>query len=164
MTKKSQSDMGYLLQSLTAHVRAILPCQYHKLLDSWMDAAELQLSTKDQGQGLTLGMMEYDAELSLERFPFCEFDPAILLAAVMAWLQTHDSFREDYGLDDPVFKVEPVSDRLANIEIDLSFIEPVSIVPDEHGLIEYQGSKYTVANYEIWTAKYFSLSVQRDQH
>ena len=162
MSQSSQSEMGYLLQALTAHVKSILPRKYHSLLESWMDGAELQNTPKDQGLGITLGMMEYDAELSLERFPFCDFDPAILLAAVMAWLQTHDCFREDYGLSDPVFKVEPISDRLANIEIDLSFIEPISVVPDESGLIQYQGEKYTIAKYEVWTANFFTLSVSLD--
>lgn len=158
---KGQSEMGYLLQTLTAHLLTVIPKNCHSLLESWMDGAELQLTPKHQGLGVDLGMMEYEAVISIERFPFREFEPAIVMASVMAWLQSNDPYREPYELEDPRFKVEPESDKTANVEIDIQFIEPVTLVEEAKGVIHWHGKQYNLAEYEVWVAERFTLDLKR---
>lgn len=148
-----QSEMGYLLQALTEHLLKVVPEKCHKTFDSWMDTAELRLEPRDEGFGQQLGLMDYEAVLSLSEFPFRESDPAVVLASVMAWLQDNDPFREKYELDDPTFEVEPESENVANVEINIHFIEPVTVVEDEKGQIDWQGKKYSISSYEVWIAE-----------
>lgn len=154
---KGQSEMGYLLQALTAHLLSIVPSKCRKFVDSWMDTAELKLEPKNEGYGMQLGMMGYEAVISFESFPFREFDPAIVLAGMMAWLQDNDPFRDKYNLENPTFDVEPESDTVANVEINIHFIEPVTVVEEEQGAITWREKKYNISSYEVWTAEKLKL-------
>lgn len=151
--------MGYLLQTLTAHLLTVLPKKCHKLVESWMDGAELQLTPKHHGLGFDLGLMEYEAVVSIERFPFREVNPAIVMASVMAWLQDNDPYRERYELDDPQFDVEPESEQVATVEIQLQFIEPITVIAKTDGPIAWRGKQYDIAPYDVWVAERFAMDV-----
>lgn len=157
---RGQSEMGYLLQALTAHLLTIVPKKCHKLIESWMDESEIRPEPKDEGWGMQLGLMSYEAIISIESFPFREFDSAIIVASVAAWIQDNDPFREKYSLDDPAFDVEPLGESVANIEFKISFIEPITVVEDENGNIPWRGKKYNISSYEVWTAEKLKLDFE----
>lgn len=145
---------GYYLKGITAAIQALLPAKLHQNFDSWMEDLEMNLIPKHQGLGRDIGYLSYKAVLSFERFPFKQFAPEIVLASVMAWLMDHDKHREDFELSDPSADVEPEDNKTAEMTIEVDFKEPLMVVEDEHGLILWEGKRWTVAPYEIWVAEH----------
>lgn len=159
-----QSEMGYLLQALTQHLLTVIPKNCHDDVESWMDGAELQLNPINRGKGLQLGLMEYESVISIENLPFRKFNPAIIMASVMAWLQDNDCFRADKELEDPTFEVEPVSDALANVELQIQFIEPITVIEKEDGEILWRNKRYQIAPYEVWFAENLVVTAKGTRH
>lgn len=162
VTKEPQAQLGYMLQALNEKLVSIVPKKCHKDMKCWMEDVELKLAPKHHGHGLDIGRMEYTAVFSFERFPFNEFNPAIVYAVVMGWLQDHDSLREQFELDDPISDVEPDSDTTAIMTIEIDFVEPISVVESPNGLIEWRSKRYELAPYEIWIAEHCTLLVGND--
>ena len=150
----SQTSAGYYLQGLVQHLNNVLPERQHKHIECWMEDLELMLGSKNQGHGADIGYISYNASFSFERFPFKEIDPAIVMANVIAWIEDNDQHREVYELNDPRFDVEPSSDSTVEMTLEIEFIEPLMVVPDERGQIIWQGKQWALAPYEIWTAKH----------
>lgn len=157
---REQQAQGYFLQGLHAELLRVLPAKCHKRLDSWMENGTIKLEPKDMGPtGMNLAWLTYQAVFTLEQLPFRELDPAILLAAVAAWVQEHDAFREQYELPDPEYAVTPNDEQTADLEIQLPFAEPLRLIPHEQGLIQWGGERWNVAPYEIWVAEQIDLNV-----
>ena len=153
------SGQGYYLKALTAAIKDALPEKCRRGLDSWMENGTIQLCPKDQGQGVDVGRLQYDAVIYIERLPFRETDPATVLAIVAGWLQDHDDEREGLELPDPTYAVTPDDDNTADLEITVTFSEPLRLLPDVNGPVRYDGQRYTVAPYEIWVAEHGELTV-----
>ena len=85
-----------------------------------------------------------------------QIDPA---AAVAAWVQEHDEFREQFDLGDPEYAVTPNDEKTADLEIQLPFTEPLRLVEHERGPINWDGKRWNVAPYDIWVADHIDLNV-----
>jgi len=148
----SQTSAGYYLQGLVQHLNSVIPQRQHKNIECWMEDVELIIGSKNQGHGADIGFLSYTASWSFERFPFKELDPAVVMANVIAWLEDNDQHRDIYELNDPNFDVEAESDTTVTMTLDVEFIEPIMVVPEPDGDILWQGQKWALAPYEIWTA------------
>lgn len=153
MTMQSQGRNGYKLQQLTKHIKSVLGEQLESCMESWMEELSLELTPKNNGLGMDIGVMTYQAVFSFERFPFKQQDPALVMASVMAWLQDNDPERERFELAPPAVDVEPESDSEVIMTIEVPFREAISVVKDENGPLLWKGKRYKLADYEIWLAK-----------
>ncbi|MGL6369390.1 phage tail protein [Aeromonas hydrophila] len=141
------------LAALHRELHRILPAKLHAQLDSWMESGTIELSPKDQGPGGTVvGYASYTAVFSIEDLPFRQFPPQLLLAAVATWVQEHDETRDEQGLDDPTYTVTPIDEQVADMEISLPFREPLTVVADPDGPLNWQGQRWNVGPYEVWVA------------
>lgn len=155
-----QRIQGALLQGLHAELLRVLPAKCQRLLDSWMESGQVRLTPKDKGDaGVDVAWLEYQAVFSLEGLPFREFDPAILLAVVAAWVQEHDAYRERFDLGDPHYVVVPANEHAADVEIELPFIEPLSLVRSPTGPVHYAGQTWAVASATPEFAEHITLHV-----
>lgn len=162
MSIEPQSKKGYYLQGVTQRLYQVLPKKLHDHMDAWMTEITPVTGAKSYGSGgMTLYWMKYTAVFDFERFPFTEFDPQVLFANVMAWLYDHDLYRDDHGLDSPTFDNEAETDRTSTVSIEIEFIEPVDIVLDPQGVIDYMGQKWTLAPHKEWAAEHGDIAVGR---
>ncbi|MND74081.1 P2 phage tail completion protein R (GpR) [compost metagenome] len=154
------ASQGYYLQALHQALTEAMPSKIRGQLDSWMENGSMRLEPKDMGPtGAILGYLSYQAVYTIEALPFRECDPAVLLAAVMAWLQDHDLEREQQELPDPEFSIEPNDEHSADLDLQIAFVEPLRLVPDAQGPIHWGGQRWAVLPYEIWVAESALLQV-----
>ncbi|MGU5716554.1 phage tail protein [Aeromonas taiwanensis] len=155
-----QQAQGYFLQALHAELLRVLPGKCHKRLDSWMENGTIKLEPRNMGPtGVDVAWLTYQAVFTIEQLPFRELDPAILLAAVAAWVQEHDDFREQLDLPDPEYAVTPNDEQTADLEIQLPFAEPLRLIEHPQGPINWLGKRWNVAPYDIWVAEHIDLNV-----
>lgn len=153
-----QYQQGYMLRRLAEYLKEKLGKGICKKMSTEMGATELQLTTKNMGtsgQGMNIMVMQYDCNITFEDFPFYKFDPAVLYALVGTWLMEHDDTRDDFDLPDPDVEIVVEDNDTAEIDFSIEFREPIMVVEDPNGLIEYRGKKYKIAPYEIWLAENF---------
>lgn len=117
-------------------------------VDSFAEQVNLDLFWKNGAKGLHMGDMRYRAVLVLERFAE---NPALLMALVGSWLETHDPDRDD--LPAPAFVIEQLDSDLADVELTLEFVEPQHLAEDPNGLIDAFGKKWGLVDFELWTAE-----------
>lgn len=160
-----QQAQGYFLQALHAELLRILPAKCHKRLDSWMENGTIKLEPKNMGPtGMDVARLSYLAVFTIEQLPFRELDPAIVLAAVAAWVQEHDAYREQSELPDPIYAVTPNDEKTADLELQIEFIEPLRLIEHPRGPINWEGKRWQVAPYDIWVAEQIDLNVAGDHH
>ncbi len=155
-----QQAQGYFLQALHAELLRVLPAKCHKRLDSWMENGTIKLEPRNMGPtGVDVAWLTYQAVFTIEQLPFRELDPAILLAAVAAWVQEHDEVRGQLDLPDPEYAVTPNDEQTADLEIQLPFAEPLRLLEHPQGPINWLGKHWNVAPYDIWVAEQIDLNV-----
>ncbi|WP_019615488.1 phage tail protein [Psychromonas ossibalaenae] len=159
----SQTDAGYYLQGLLSHLKKVTPERQHKHIECWMEDVEILVGAKNQGLGRDIGYISYSALFTFERFPFQQVDPAVIIANVMAWIMDNDQHRDEFELNDPVFDVESESETTVLMNLEIEFIEPVMVVPDDAGPIYWQDSHWSLAPYEIWTAVHGDVVIANTQ-
>lgn len=136
------------LQALTKALRAADVSD--DTLHSYVDQGELLPITKDLGHGYQVGIFKYQAVIQIDRYKGGANE---LLSFLTAWLQMNDPQREDQGLKDPDVDTELNDNDTAFVDIGIDFEEPLKIVPDENGPIDYLGGKYRVADVPIDVAE-----------
>jgi hypothetical protein len=137
------------LRALTAFLlerRLVLPEQ----LDSWAEHITLPLCWKPTDKGLHMGDVQYRAVISLERYAD---HPARLMALVGYWLELHDVNREDDDLGPPTFEIDQLDPDVADVELQLEFIEPLHLSEDETGEFEAFGKRWAFVPYDLWVAE-----------
>ncbi|WP_323931899.1 phage tail protein [Aeromonas caviae] len=155
-----QQAQGYFLQALHAELLRVLPAKCHKRLDSWMENGTIKLEPRNMGPtGVDVAWLTYQAVFTIEQLPFRELDPAILLAAVAAWVQEHDEVRGQLDLPNPEYAVTPNDEQTADLEIQLPFAEPLRLLEHPQGPINWLGKHWNVAPYDIWVAEQIDLNV-----
>lgn len=135
------------LKALTAYLigrQLVAPEQ----LDSWTEQVHLELIWKPDLQGMRLGDMKYTATVALERF---DDHPGRLMALVGSWLETHDNDRDD--LPPAVFDITMVDDDLADVDINLEFVEPQYLAEDPDGEIAAYGRTWSFIPFDLWVAE-----------
>jgi hypothetical protein len=70
----------------------------------------------------------------------------------MTWLAEHDD-RSQLSDPDPDIGVDVFDDDTAGLEISLSFEEDVFIIPDEQGMIDFLGERWSLQDPELWVAE-----------
>ncbi|MCX4187173.1 phage tail protein [Methylophaga sp. OBS4] len=118
-------------------------------IDSWAENIRFEGVCKDLGNGMVLFRQQYDAVISIERFPHTRHPVELLFGQLCAWLIDNDAEREDQGVDQPTVDADILDNHTADLDITIPFIEDVEVVPDENGLISINGQKYMLANVEI---------------
>lgn len=131
--------------------RLVLPEQ----LDSWAEQVTLPLYWKPSEKGLHMGDMRYHAVIVLERFAD---NPARLMALVASWLEVNDPNREDDGLASPVFEIDQLDPDLADVELQLDFIEPQHLSESATGEIEVFGQRWDLVPFDLWIAEQGAVS------
>ena len=124
-------------------------------LDSWAEEVSLPLFWKPSEQGLYMGDMRYRAVIVMERFGD---DPARLMALVGSWLEVNDPDRERYDLSPPTFEIDQLDPDLADIELQLDFIEPQHLAESDDGEIEAFGKRWAFVPFDLWIAEHGSVS------
>jgi hypothetical protein len=118
-------------------------------IDSWPENVRFQGVATNKGTGLVLFRQEYDAVISIERFPHTRHPAELLFGQVVAWLIDQDEERENQGVDQPSVTVDVLDDGTADLDITIPFIEDVRAVEDEAGQITLNGKTYALAGFEI---------------
>jgi hypothetical protein len=119
-------------------------------IDSWAENVTLPLYWKPTAQGLHLGDMRYRAVIQIERFAD---NPARLMALVGSWLESNDTNREDDGLPSPAFDIDQLDPDVADVELQLEFIEQQHLAEDAQGEIEAFGKRWAFVPFDLWTAE-----------
>ncbi|WP_338522421.1 phage tail protein [Pseudomonas batumici] len=143
----------YKLRALTDYLitrRLVAPEQ----LDSWAEEVSLPLFWKPTEQGLHMGDMRYRAVIVMERFGD---NPARLMALVGSWLEVNDPDRESHDLSSPTFEIDQLDPDLADIELQLDFIEPQHLAESDDGEIEAFGKRWAFVPYDLWIAEHGSV-------
>lgn len=143
------------LQQITADLEQRLPLLNVKKeqFESWQEDGTLEPGGRQETeQGVHLLDWKYRAVLCFERIPARH--AGLLLAFVQAWLDDHDPDREDRPLPAPEGQID-MDDKhnLADVEITVDFIDPVYVVEDDNGLIDWDGRKWTFGDYDLWIAE-----------
>lgn len=110
--------------------------------DSVIENARLDLSSVNQGNGMVIGYFIYDATIFIERF---SNEPALLFAHVSSWLQTNDDNRESLELEDPTIDIDNPTTKTADVEINIPFSEEISLIQDDNGDIDFNGTTWSIA-------------------
>ncbi|AZC59945.1 phage tail protein [Pseudomonas chlororaphis] len=139
------------LKNLSAFLKdrlQLMPDQF----DSWSEQVDLDLVWRESEHGLHMSNMRYRAVFSLERF---DGSPSRLMALVGSWLETHDPDRDRYGLQAPVFSIEPLDldNDLFDVNLVLEFVEPQYLAEDPDGEIEAFGRTWSFIPFDLWIAE-----------
>ena len=156
---KDQYQVGYYLKTLRGFIEFVVGPRIAKKMSAEMGAIKFDLVPKNYGAGLDILTQRYTAEFLFEGFPFKQFNPAALFANVGAWLMDNDNTRKKYVLDDPITEIIVESENTAEIGIEIDFIEPIMVVPNDAGNVLWRGQRYEIASYEVWVAKNISVDV-----
>ncbi|PMJ92854.1 phage tail protein [Vibrio sp. 10N.261.55.A7] len=152
-----QYQAGYKLRDLKAFLSQILGEKIAKLMTTEMHEIELVLSTNFMGNGsFEIMTQRYKAELYFDRFPYQDYDPAVLFANVAAWLMDNDSSREENLSELPDPEIEIVledNNKSAEVIIEVMLEEPVKVIEDPQGPIYWRGKQYRIEEHEIWIAE-----------
>ncbi|MGZ0703805.1 phage tail protein [Pseudomonas piscis] len=139
------------LKNLSAFLKdrlQLMPDQF----DSWSEQVDLDLVWRESERGLHMSNMRYRAVFNLERF---NGSPSRLMALVGSWLETHDSDRDRFGLQAPVFSIEPLDldNDLFDVDLVLEFVEPQYLAEDPDGEIEAFGKTWSFVPFDLWVAE-----------
>ncbi|BAV77756.1 prophage PSPPH06 tail protein [Pseudomonas chlororaphis subsp. aurantiaca] len=139
------------LKNLSAFLKdrlQLMPDQF----DSWSEQVDLDLVWRESERGLHMSNMRYRAVFSLERF---DGSPSRLMALVGSWLEAHDPDRDRYGLQAPVFSIEPLDldNDLFDVDLVLEFVEPQYLAEDPDGEIEAFGKTWSFIPFDLWIAE-----------
>ncbi|QTL95539.1 phage tail protein [Aeromonas jandaei] len=156
---------GYFLAALHAELVRVLPDRCARNLDSWMEGGTIRLEPKNLGPtGHVVAWLNYTAVFSLENLPFRECRTETLIAVAASWVQECDDYREHFELSEPTYTVVPNDEHTADLEIELQFCEPLHIVPDPDGPINWQGKTWSVAPFDVWIAEHITIHAGGGSH
>lgn len=155
---------GYLHKALTEVVLNALPQTLHHKLDSWMEVAGMTLSVKTEGEGLRLAELKYTSALHLEDIPFAQVDTASLFAQIAAWLADNDEARDGLSPDEQQVLIDThkVDDSKIDIDIDVMFIETLTLVPDVQGAIVLDNRRWRLDTPVLNVAEHLDVVVTPD--
>lgn len=117
--------------------------------DSWAEQVTLPLYWKPTEQGLHMGDMRYRAVIVLDSFTD---NPARLMALVGTWLEVNDPGREDDDLPPPTFEIDQQDPDVADIELQLDFIEPQHLAESDDGEFKAFGKRWALVPFDLWIA------------
>ncbi|GFM37739.1 phage tail protein [Desulfovibrio psychrotolerans] len=116
------------------------------VFNAYVDSGDLIPTGKEMGNGFEVARFRYEASIDVYQYPG---DGHHLLALVMAWLVERDTDREQQGLPDPKLVVAMLDADSADVEIAVSFEEPIELVADPAGRIPYAGKMWSVTDVPV---------------
>ncbi|GAA0427047.1 hypothetical protein GCM10008969_58280 [Pseudomonas veronii subsp. inensis] len=126
--------------------------------DSWAEQVTLTLNWKPTAQGLHMGDMRYRAVIVIARFAD---NPARLMALLGSWLEMNDPDRENEQLAAPVIEIDQLTADVADVELQLDFIEPLHLAESADGEINAFGKRWAFVPYDLWIAEQGVVSHDR---
>lgn len=138
------------LSALSRHLLS-LPGIGRDQVEAFADMGTLKLTCRDLGHGLEIGRFQYDAVISMERFP-ARLSP-LLLADLLIWLGENDPDRDRLDLSDPDIDVTLEDEQTVFVQITITFDEPICIVPDPAGPLFFEGQNWRVDDVPMDTAE-----------
>ena len=86
----------------------------------------------------------------------------LLMVLVKTWLDNNDPDRYDMDLALPEIDIDTIDNDVepqpCDVVLAVEFKDPVFIVQDENGVIEWYGKKYSFGDYDLMTAESFTLT------
>lgn len=144
------------LEALTTFIRQHLPPRVMQGFDSFMDEISFISAQRDLGEGqYQLAVMQFDALLSWERWPYRECDPKNLCALLLVWQTEQDEQPfMDAGLDRelPILDVDVIDQDTATVVVSVKLAASLSVIEDENGIIPFDGKRWRLSEPEIWFA------------
>lgn len=110
--------------------------------DYWMENGTSVPASKKVGKGMVLSRFEYDAVFDVERYAG---SADLFLALLSVWLMDNDDNRNKLELVDPAIEVHPLDDQTVDLEVTVRFSEDITVMPDDEGLILFNGNRYSIA-------------------
>lgn len=148
------------LQSLTHFLKANLPervCQVE--FTSEMD--EIQFIRAHKNLGLNQYQMmirQCDALISWGRFPYREIHPDYIPLLIDAWASEQDNELGDSNIvQEPPSMTVDVDDETAVVIVSISFSEPVVMKEDPHGIVPFDGKRWSITNTQIGYAEHAEI-------
>lgn len=121
-------------------------------IDAWMENAEgKNAGGRETEKGINAFNLSYSGLIYIEEIQKEKF--SLLIMLVQLWLLEKDDNRFDLNLASPKYQVVPIDDKKIDVEITIEFLDEFYIGKDEAGPAEYNGEKYSIDSYELWTAE-----------
>ena len=139
------------MTALRTHL-ANLGCFNAGALEAWVEDMTLKSRGKKHGEAVLLHTLRYQAVFAIDQYPYKRHPVEMFNAALMTWLAEHDD-RSELDNSDPDIGVDVFDDDTAGLELSLSFEEDVFIIPDEQGMIEFLGERWSLQDPELWIAE-----------
>jgi len=116
-------------------------------VDDWMENGASETCSKHLGHGVRVCRFRYDAVISIERY---YGDESRLLALLCVWLMDHDPERDSDDLPAPGIDIDPVDRGICNVEIRITFLENIDLVPGDTGAILFNAQRWDVKTVPVF--------------
>ena len=147
LNKSMLQQLGeYLLTNLKPYVK---PNDF----DAWQESGTLLPNGEDLGTGCRVAKWKYTANFVFDKFPHRKINQYNLFALIAVFLLENGEDREQFGLNDPEIDIDEQSEDSTQVIITIELMDDVEIVPDENGLIEFNGVRYRVDTAPIYFAE-----------
>lgn len=153
--------MSGQLQSLTDYLLARTPERIHGFFAAEIADVQLIRSTKDLGMGqMRIGLARHTVELSWYAYPYHEYQPVLIYALVLAWIEGNaNAIYDELQLPAPTADVSLGTEQQGrgDLTITLELIEELTMQEHKRGEIELYGKCWTLAEAEVSAAKSFLI-------
>lgn len=146
-----------LLTELTRHLFDNLKPRSHAGLtfSSFMDNLEIdrvfKLVTKQPAEQLLCAKLKYDAVITFDAFPYRIYDPCLVFALVLTWLESKNSDNAEFDNVNPDIDVSENDEHTAYLMISVPLFEEITLIEDENGSIPHGGRRYQLGATDIWS-------------
>ena len=137
------------LTAISKHLQQVTGMQRERFF-AFADQGTLLPTGRNLGNGVEVGIFKYDAVIQIERYPG---DAYHLLAVIAAWLADNDPDRDDAGLVDPDIDISLNDDETADVDLSIEFEERIEIVPQDGGVIAFNGRSWAVVDVPVDVAE-----------
>ena len=145
-----------LIHELTTFLKTNLPEPIFRgqKFSSFMDGLEIDrcfsLITNSPAQQLICAKLKYDAVITFDDFPYRTYNPALVFALVLTWLESKNSDNAEFDNVNPDIDVSENDEQTAYLMISVPLFEEITLIEDENGSIPHNGRRYQLGNADIW--------------
>ena len=145
-----------LINELTTFLKDNLPTGLYRgqKFGSFMDNLEIdrvfKLVTKQPTEQLLCAKLRYDAVITFDEFPYRVYDPCLVFALVMCWLESKNSDDEQFNNVNPDIDVSENDEQTAYLMISVPLFENITLIESENGAIPYKGKIYKLGETSVW--------------
>lgn len=146
-----------LIHELTTFLKTNLPEPIFRgqKFSSFMDGLEIDrcfsLITASPAPQLRCAKLKYDAVITFDEFPYRTYDPALVFALVLTWLESKNSDNAEFDNVNPDIDVSENDEQTAYLMISVPLFEEITLIEDENGSIPHGGRRYRLGETDIWS-------------